>query len=69
MNGEPLRDAVVQIKGFEKPLQLTKNAAYFKALLPPGDYKLEVRNMCTSVFILMWCYANKGGYKQRNFPG
>jgi hypothetical protein len=42
MNGKPLREAVVQIKGFEKPLRLTKNVAYFKALLPPGDYKFEV---------------------------
>jgi hypothetical protein len=42
MNGEPLRDAVVRIKGLKKPLRLTKNAAYFKTLLPPGDYKLEV---------------------------
>jgi hypothetical protein len=42
MNGDPLRNAVVRIKGFEKPLRLTENAAYFKALLPPGDYELEV---------------------------
>jgi hypothetical protein len=42
MNRDPLRDAVVQIKGLEKPLRLTKNTAYFKAMLPPGDYKLEV---------------------------
>jgi hypothetical protein len=53
MNGEPLRDAVVQIKGFEKPLRLTKNAACFKALLPPGDYKLEVRNIYTYLLTLM----------------
>ncbi|XP_021913626.1 carboxypeptidase D-like isoform X2 [Zootermopsis nevadensis] len=42
INREPLRDAVVWIKGLEKPLRLTKNAAFFKAMLPPGDYKLEV---------------------------
>jgi hypothetical protein len=42
VNGNHLRNAVVRIKGFEKPLRLTKNGAYFKALLPPGDYKLEV---------------------------
>jgi hypothetical protein len=69
MNGEPLRDAVVQIKGFEKPLRLTKNAACFKALLPPGDYKLEVRNICTLLLILLWYYANKRWHKQRTCPG
>jgi hypothetical protein len=42
MSGNPLRNAVVRIKGFEKPLTLTENAARFKALLPPGDYDLEV---------------------------
>jgi hypothetical protein len=42
MNGQPLRNAVVQIKGFQQPLQLTKNAAWFKALLPPGNYEIEV---------------------------
>jgi len=42
VNGNYLRSAVVRIKGFEKPLRLTENAAYFKALLPPGDYELEV---------------------------
>ncbi|KAJ4445265.1 hypothetical protein ANN_07066, partial [Periplaneta americana] len=41
-NGEPLREAVVRIKGFEKPLRLTKNAAFFKAMLSPGEYELEV---------------------------
>jgi len=42
VNGKPLRNAVVRIKGFEKPLRLTENVAYFRALLPPGDYELEV---------------------------
>jgi hypothetical protein len=42
INGNHLRSAVVRIKGFEKPLRLTENVAYFKALLPPGDYELEV---------------------------
>ena len=40
--GHYLRNAVVRIKGFKKPLRLTENVAYFKALLPPGDYELEV---------------------------
>jgi hypothetical protein len=53
VNGNYLRNAVVRIKGFEKPLKMTNNAAYFKALLPPGDYKLEVRNMHFSLLKLL----------------
>ncbi|KAJ9576207.1 hypothetical protein L9F63_006940 [Diploptera punctata] len=42
INGEPMRNATVIIKGFQQPLRLTKNAAWFKALLPPGNYDIQV---------------------------
>ncbi|GLG92487.1 Carboxypeptidase D [Gryllus bimaculatus] len=41
-SGQPLRQASVILKGFPQPLQLSANMAVFKAILPVGDYELQV---------------------------
>lgn len=42
INHEPIRHAEVLLKLFEKRKRVTSNSAYFKAMVPPGEYDLEV---------------------------
>ncbi|KAI5642609.1 zinc carboxypeptidase domain-containing protein [Phthorimaea operculella] len=41
--GLPMREAVVAIKGVERPYRVTPNMAFYRIMLPPGEYRVIVR--------------------------
>uniref|UniRef100_S4P1T8 Carboxypeptidase D n=5 Tax=Pararge aegeria TaxID=116150 RepID=S4P1T8_9NEOP len=41
--GGPMRSAVVAIAGSARQYRVSANMAYYRALLPPGDYRVIVR--------------------------
>lgn len=43
-NGQPLRQAIVSVKGHNFSIPVTKNMAFFRLVLPAGEYELEINN-------------------------
>lgn len=41
--GGPMRSAVVAIAGSARQYRVSANMAHYRALLPPGDYRVIVR--------------------------
>ncbi|XP_049879390.1 carboxypeptidase D isoform X2 [Pectinophora gossypiella] len=52
--GEPMRDAVVAITGLEQQYRVTRNMAYYRAMLPPREYKVIVRCHKYQDQVLTW---------------
>lgn len=43
-NGQALREAIVSVKGHLLSVPVTKNMAYFRIVLPAGEYELEINS-------------------------
>ncbi|XP_026313538.1 carboxypeptidase D isoform X2 [Hyposmocoma kahamanoa] len=41
--GKPMRDAVLTISGIEKEFHVTSNMAFYRIILPPGEYRGKVK--------------------------
>lgn len=40
---EPLRSATIAVTGVDQQYKVSKNMAFYKIMLPPGDYKVIIR--------------------------